>query len=364
MATPKQNQYEPTVVFHPGKTLAEKLTELSMGPKEFAVRTGKPEKTILAIIKGESRITPEMAVNFEFVTRIPAHFWHNKQKIYDDYLARKVQSEAFDKAKDWAKSFPYADMAKLGWIETTKDWKEQIHHLLNFFQVSNQGAWEELHFNSVLKVDFRISLKHTKAPFAIAAWLQHGKLAAQQMEIATYDEKALEKALTAAQSLMVQQPSDLAKQLVEICANCGVKLVYSACIKGAPINGATRWLGDTPLIQLSARYKRNDIFWFTFFHEVGHIMLHGKKDIFLEKYEYTDLDEKKEDQADQFAVNWTFKKEHELEVTLLTSLSENDIPILAKKYYTHPAMIVGRLRRLNLVNPAFGAKFLVEIEIV
>lgn len=85
----KQNQYFPSVVFHPGETLLEKLEEMGMGPKEFALRTGKPEKIITAILKGDSSITPDMAVQFENVTKIPAHFWMNHQIGYDEYIARE-----------------------------------------------------------------------------------------------------------------------------------------------------------------------------------------------------------------------------------------------------------------------------------
>ena len=87
--TTAKNQYHPQIVFHPGETLAEKLDELGMGPKEFAIRTGKPEKTVIAVMKGKSRITPEMAVQFEHVLKIPAHFWLNMQRHYDEHLARE-----------------------------------------------------------------------------------------------------------------------------------------------------------------------------------------------------------------------------------------------------------------------------------
>lgn len=88
-----KNQYIPQVVFHPGETLAEKLEEMGMGPKEFAVRTGKPEKTISEILNSKSSITPEMAVQFESVTKIPARFWLNRQRSYDEYMARKNRSK-------------------------------------------------------------------------------------------------------------------------------------------------------------------------------------------------------------------------------------------------------------------------------
>ena len=86
----KQNQYFPQSVPHPGETLKEKLEEMIMGQKEFALRTGKPEKTIIAIIKGDSSITPDMAVQFESVTRIPANFWMNHQRNYDEFIAREI----------------------------------------------------------------------------------------------------------------------------------------------------------------------------------------------------------------------------------------------------------------------------------
>lgn len=48
-------------------------------------------------------------------------------------------------------------------------------------------------------------------------------------------------------------------------------------------NGATRWISPSKaVIQLSLRYKWEDIFWFTFFHEAGHVVLHQKKQVFVE----------------------------------------------------------------------------------
>ena len=94
----KQNQYFPQSRPHPGETLAEKLEEMEMGPKEFSLRTGKPEKTIIAVLKGESSITPDMAVQFENVTKIPANFWMNHQRGYDEYMAREKRKAAIDAA--------------------------------------------------------------------------------------------------------------------------------------------------------------------------------------------------------------------------------------------------------------------------
>lgn len=88
-----KNQYFPQTISHPGETLEEKLDEMNMEPKEFADATGLPEKTIIAIIKGESSITADMAVQFESVTKIPAHFWLNSQRVYDDHVVREKREE-------------------------------------------------------------------------------------------------------------------------------------------------------------------------------------------------------------------------------------------------------------------------------
>lgn len=84
-----ENQYFPQSVPHPGETLKEKLDEMGMSYSEFANLSGTPENIIIAIIKEESSITPDMAVQFENVTKIPATFWINHQKGYDEYIASK-----------------------------------------------------------------------------------------------------------------------------------------------------------------------------------------------------------------------------------------------------------------------------------
>ena len=83
MAT--RNEYFPQSRPHPGKTLFEKLEEMGLSSQEFAEYTGKPEKTINDILNGKSVITADLAVQFENVTRIPAHFWLNSQRNYDEY---------------------------------------------------------------------------------------------------------------------------------------------------------------------------------------------------------------------------------------------------------------------------------------
>jgi len=113
MATIIQKPFTPRVIYHPGVTLAEKLEELGMSAKEFSVRTKKPEKTINAVLKGNSSLTPDMAVAFESVTGIPANFWMQKQQKYNEYVARQKREKFLEESVAWSKQFPLSEMENM-----------------------------------------------------------------------------------------------------------------------------------------------------------------------------------------------------------------------------------------------------------
>jgi addiction module HigA family antidote len=351
------NQYNPQSATHPGETLREKLDELEIKPKEFAVRTGKPEKTITAVLKGESSITPDMSILFEKVLNIPAGFWLKRQQIYEERIARLKNIGVLKEAEVWAKEMPYTKMVNCGWLPKANTIQEKVEELLKFFGIASHHAWEKYYYEEVLKAQFRISLKHTSMPHAISAWLRQGEIQAQGIETPTFNKKKFKENLKAIKGLMATKELDFFKDLQHLCLEAGVKIVHTPCLPKAAISGATRWLNDTPLIQLSGRYQRNDIFWFTFFHEVGHILLHGKKYISLENIAYEAKNTQKEKEADDFAVEWTFSEIEEKQFLALESFKYDTIRTYAEKIGTHPALIVGRMKRKEILKPSFGKQF-------
>ena len=120
------------------------------------------------------------------------------------------------------------------------------------------------------------------------------------------------------------------------------------------MNGATRWHNDNPLIQLTDRYKRNDIFWFTFFHEAAHIVLHGKKDVFIEGIEPSEEAKAKELQADEFAAKWLLSEIEEKEIIEARNFSTNNISKFAAKFNTNEAVIIGRLAKHKFLHDSVG----------
>jgi len=357
------NEYYPNEVLHPSETLIEKLEEMGMSNKEFAIRTGKPEQTIVAVLKGESSITPEMAILFENITKIPASFWINKQARYNEYKARIKRSEDIEKAKEWAREFPYAEMAKNGWVKPTKNIEEKCINLFEFFGISNHIAWNKLYLESELKVAAYASLKHTQEPHSISAWLRKGELQARDIKAPEYNQSQFKKSLKAIKVLIADHPVNFFSELKDICFKSGVKVFYTPRLPKTPINGSTRWINNAPVIQLTARYKQNDRFWFTFFHEAGHIILHGKKYISLEGVNFSEADPKKEEEAHQFAESCILTEEQEKEILKNMPNCPEDVILFAKKFNTHPAMIIGRLQHRNIIPYSFGKEFIVPVDL-
>jgi addiction module HigA family antidote len=357
------NQYSPDIVFHPAATLNEKLEEMGMSKKEFALRTGKPEKTIIAVLKEESSLTPEMAILFENVMQIPAQFWINKQARYNEYIARKKHADAIAESLGWAKQFPYAEMAKHNWVVPSRSSEDKTFNLLSFFGIASHSAWEKLYVDTELKVAAYTSLKRSHQPHAISAWLRQGELQAKQIEAPVFDVKKLKSSIPAMRQIMVEQPVNFFEQLQELCLQAGVVLLYTPMLPKVPLSGSTRWLNNTPLVQLTARYKKNDSFWFTFFHELGHIILHGKKYISLENVDFAAADLHKEEEAHQFAVYHTFTNEQKREVLQNSAITEQKIIDYAKKFNTHPAMIIGRLQHDGHIHFSVGRQFMEPIDL-
>lgn len=357
------NKYYPESVTHPGEILLEALQEKEIGAKEFSVRTGKPEKTISAVLNSESSITPDMSILFEQVLQIPARFWLEAQKNYDEYQARLDYQIAIENALNWAKGFPYAEMANFGWVPKTKKIKEKVVHLFEFFRVANLKGFEDFYFYQKTKVAFRISLQGNKNATAIAAWLRQGEIQANKLTAPEFNKPALKSSLPELKTVMATQPRDFFNQIQKICLKAGIKVVHTPCLPKTAIHGSTRWINNTPLIQLSGRYKRNDIFWFTFFHEVGHILLHGKKYISLENVDSEGENKIYEEEADSFASDWILTKDQVEQIWTTGTLDDEKILEYSKIFNTHPACIIGRLQYLGQLKYGLGNHFLEAIEL-
>jgi HTH-type transcriptional regulator/antitoxin HigA len=87
MSRKKINQFKPDYAVLPGDTLKETIDALGISQAYLAERTGMSKNTISEIIQGKASITPEAALQLEKALSIPASFWNNLERNYQESLA-------------------------------------------------------------------------------------------------------------------------------------------------------------------------------------------------------------------------------------------------------------------------------------
>jgi len=347
MSNKVQNQYIPDLVLPPGETLLEKIEELGMSQAELAQRMGRPKKTINEIIRGKAAITPETALQLERVLGIPAHFWSNYEQLYRQYKTRGEEEKRLSDQVDWLQCFPIKTMITKDWLQGFDNKVQQLRELLNFFAIASPDQWEvqwETVWNQS-SIAFRKTPAFKSNREALSAWLRRGEINAQQIYCKSYAAKAFRQVLREVRCLTLEPPRVFRPKLVDLCADAGVAVVFVPQLPKSRVGGATRWLAhNKALIQLSLRYKTDDHLWFTFFHEAGHILLHGKRVVFLEE---EGLDDAKEQQANIFAAK-TLIPPADLRSFLKKYkpgyLGKQSIQAFADEIGIAPGIVVGRLQ--------------------
>lgn len=263
--------YFPNKAIHPGRIILRALEKEGMTQESLSERTGLTEKHISQIINGKASITIETALLLENVFGGTASFWINLEKNYQETKARLDRQELLKKEAELVAEYPYNELATLNYVEKIYDKLKKVINLWKFFGVNS--------LSYVLDTEpmaFRQS--HTKGklnPYALAAWLRCGELDSNKIEVGQFDKKKIKEIIPEIKKLTLL-PDGFGKKLQELCASVGIAVVYTPYFKNTNISGSARWVGNKAVIQLNTRGGYSDMLWFTFFHELGHIYLHGK----------------------------------------------------------------------------------------
>jgi addiction module HigA family antidote len=341
-----KNEYLPDSVSSPGETLLELIEEKGMSQVELAKRTGRPIKTINEIIKGKAALTSDTAIQLERVLGVPADFWNQMEANYRTYLARTNEQVRLNEKDDWLKQFPILEMISRKCIRDLRADKTALKiELLNFFAVASPDQWTKGWGQR--QIAFRKSNKLEAKVGPTSAWLRLGEIEAEKSNCSEFDEHKLRESLPALRALTRDSnPESFVPKLTKLCASFGVAVAFVPAFKGVPVCGATRWLTQKKaMVLLSLRYKTDDQLWFTFFHELGHILKHGKRDLFVDFDKKSNVQSQEEEEADAFASDCLIPQ-HQLdnELKSLSVLSREAVIQLASKLGISTGILVGRLQ--------------------
>lgn len=357
-----KDTFQPDWVSPPGDSIADLLEERGWNQVELANRTGYTTKHINQLIKGKVPLSGETALKLETVFGAPARFWMTREAQYREAVERQklIKSYESEAGKKWFKSIPYRFMVKEGWVEDKKSIGEKISELLKYFQVASPADWTKIYQNPQVAWR-RLSTKKDNTG-AVAAWVRQGELRANEIDCKPYSKTRFKKALAKLATMTADEPESYGEKIVELCADAGVAVVFVQKVKGAGVSGLTKWLSkDKALIQLSLFGKSEDRFWFTFFHEAGHILLHGKKLVFLESERHNSPEEQA---ADKFAADILISLKDYKRLLQNPKMSKQVILNFAKEQNISPGIVVGRLqheKRLKYNTPLNSLKRYLEI---
>ncbi|MFA7057799.1 MAG: HigA family addiction module antitoxin [Candidatus Cloacimonadales bacterium] len=327
----------------PGETLKEYLVNWNISQKELAMRLNLSHKHVNEIIKGKAPITIETAIKLEKVLGLPASFWLGLESTYQEAQARESLSEVTEKEIEILKSVDYAELARNKWVEKTNITARKIENLHSYFGVVSLESIPQL-----IPVAFRVSNSFTPSGFALAAWLRQGEVLAQEIKTEGYSKSRVKTLIKEIRILTTKPQEEYLDQLAKKCAKYGIALVIVPHLKKTYVSGAVTWVNSNRIIlQLSTRGTYSDIFWFSLFHELGHIYHeHNKnKTIIYDPHKESTI----EKEADDFASRNLIPEVKYQKFISNGVFSEDKIKVFANDIKIHPGIVVGRLAYDKLI---------------
>jgi len=326
----------------PGEYLEEVLGELGMTKEELARRMDRPASKLSHIFKGRKAITADTALQLEKVIGVPAPIWTGLEAEYRLALARQEEIRRNQQVKDeipLLTPFCYASLVRLGAVEKKEKRIDRVIELQKFFGVTSLRNVTEIR---PYQAAFRSGKggREVPAPEAQAAWLRLGELRARQIPCKSFDSVALRDSLPQLRSMTRLQLREFLNPLRETLAAAGVAAVICPHFPKTHAHGATFWLkSDRAVLMLSNRYRWADIFWFSLFHEIAHLLLHGRSVIL----EYGAEDER-ESEANRFAADHLIPQTEYRQFVKQGAFRLAKILSFAHRTGIHPGIAVGRLQ--------------------
>ena len=326
-------EYNDKVAFHPGYYLKEIVEESGLTQEDFARRLGTTPKNLSILIRGDQSISIDIASKLSRMLGTTIAYWLNLQQAYDEKLAEIQSAEELKREREVFKYIDYKyfrDYYRLPDLPRKVD--AQIKCVREFLSVASLTVLEEQN----LSVNFRSCSENlSKSNIVNAnAMVQIAINRTLKTDIPKYNKKKFEKAV----SFAVTQTGNhkyFFPIIKKAFGDAGVALVALPNLKNSGVNGASKRVDGKVMLMVNDRRHYADTFWFTLFHEIGHI-LNGDLGVSFEG--------RKEDEADLFARNMLIPQDkYENLIRQHQYFDEVVIREFAESIGRDPGIVLGRL---------------------
>lgn len=271
-------------IIHPGETLAEILDDRDMSQRELAIRTGVTEKHVSTVIHGQKGVSAAFARKLEYALGIEALFWMNLQANYDreqlefEELNNISEEEVgiLRRLKEVLECW-----SAFGWIDHKEPPTYLVLDVRKIFGISNLLDTPKISYIGA----YRAQNKNTTVdPYVLFAWQTMCELLTKDIDIADeIDSGKLRQKIAEIKQTMFMSSDQIQERLTRIFAECGIAFRVVPNFKGAPVQGFIKKSNDGHLILcMTLRQKFADIFWFTLFHEIAHVLNGDTKTVFVD----------------------------------------------------------------------------------
>lgn len=328
-------EYNDKIAFHPGYYIKELIEESGLTQEDFAKRLGTTPKNISYLVRGEQSLSIDIAMKLSRMLGTTVSYWLNLQKEYDALSAEFKYVEELEKERNVFAHIDYNYFkSNFGLPDLPRKVDEQIKQVREFLKISTL----ELLKGPDLAVSFRSDTEELSVSNIINAnaMVQIAINMALKQAAPKFNKQAFYEATTYALSLTTAH-EDFYPLIRKSFLKAGVIFVILPNLKNSGINGATKKIGDNVLLLVNDRRSFSDTFWFTLFHEIGHIM-NGDYGMTMDKHS-----SEKEDEADIFAQNSLIPPDEYKEFVSVGDYSEAAIRRFADKIKRDPGIVFGRL---------------------
>jgi HTH-type transcriptional regulator / antitoxin HigA len=339
----KISDFQPNWISLPGETIHEILKDRKLSLKNFAEQMDSSLLFIRELVNGCVRINLEVASKLEKVLGATADFWIKRDEQYRHDITRLRNNSD---EQNWHRDLPIKDMVRFGWLNESRTTVEDCY---KFFRIPDLQTWRIKYQESISLTSFRTSKSVKSNINSLSAWLRQGEIQSEQIDCKPWDPDLFKCHLQTFRSLTTKRkPKDFILRLKQLCSECGVAFVIVPTPSGCSASGATKFLySDQAMLLLSFRYLSDDQFWFSFFHESGHLLLH-KNTSFIEDEDENETENQFEVEANEFAESILIP-DHFVSRFQTMPLEKREILRFASDIGISPGIVVGQLQHQGRV---------------